>query len=89
MEISEFSNRIAEGQSTIKFLELKNEALIAIKKEVETATGNDQQMAVSNKIQSIIVEIQNRQGSMANLLRELEEIVTQAKEDDKVLSLID
>lgn len=85
MEMSEFSNRIADGQSNIKFLELKNEALIAIKEEVETATGNDQEMAVSNKIQAIIVEIQKRQSSMANLLQELEEIVTQSKEDDKVM----
>lgn len=81
--INEFSSKIAEAQSNIKFIDLKNDQLLEAKGEVENATGNEQQTAVSEKINRIVDEVQGRQNKMKTTIDELDEMVKAAKEDDK------
>ena len=57
--MAEFSSKIAEAQSIIKFIDFKNDELLQSKQDVENATSNEQQNEISNKI-NIVQEFDNQ-----------------------------
>lgn len=78
--MAEFSSKIAEAQSIIKFIDFKNDELLQSKQDVENATSNEQQNEISNKINKISNDITSRQSQMKILIEALDGMVTESKE---------
>ena len=78
--MAEFSSKIAEAQSIIKFIDFKNDELLQSKQDVENATSNEQQNEISNKINKISNDITSRQSQMKILIEALDGMVTESKD---------
>ena len=83
-EILEFSSLINEAQEHLKFIEKKNDELIALKNEVEITIDSKQQNEISEKINKIITEVQTKQNKLKNIIDYLNEQLPEINYKEKI-----